>query len=446
MKLRFAFIYALRCLGFGHNNSESNARKTLIGAVLGIGISLIPLVLVLVISDGMISGITSRLVELDSGHIKLIKMRVRLDENDGRNEKELKKQIIETYAKDDFFVNAWIERRGTGLLIGNDGRSGGTIRAIEKNFFEENKKAKTLLRVVDGDAVLKEDNEILLGKKIAENLKLKVGDTCRLLTVRNLENGKALPKFTSFKVKGIISCGYQELDALWVFISLEQGLKILQGGSSLTSLMVSTADPFDNSRFEKFIFNLNQSLTENFMAYSWQNLNRAQYASFETTKNLLVFIMFLILLVASVNISSALIMLVLERNKEIAILKSTGASGNLITLSFFIAGLLTSFFGMLVGLPIGVLLGININKILALIEKFINLILIFAYKLLNINTEMLNFNILNPSFYLENIPVKLNFDELLLLAGVVIILSAIVSIIPSSRAGKEKPLDIMRKL
>ncbi|MEL3909222.1 MAG: ABC transporter permease [Treponemataceae bacterium] len=446
MKLRFAFIYALRCLGFGNNNSESNARKTLIGAVLGIGISLIPLVLVLVVSDGMISGITSRLVELDSGHIKLIKLRVRSDENDGRNEKELKEKICKTYAHDNFFENAWVERSGTGLLIGNDGRSGGTIRAIEKNFFEENKKAKALLRVIEGEAVLKEDNEILLGKKIAENLKLKVNDTCRILTLRNLKNGKTLPKFTSFKVKGIISCGYQELDALWVFISLEQGLKILQGSSSLTSLIVSTADPFDNSRFAKFLFDLNQNLTEDFMAYSWQNLNRSQSATFETTKNLLIFIMFLILFVASVNISSALIMLVLERNKEIAILKSTGASGKLITLSFFIAGLLTSFLGMLVGLPIGVLLGININKILEMIENFVNLILIFVYKLLNINTNMLDFNILNPSFYLENIPVKLKLDELLLLASMVVLLSVIVSIIPSSRAGKEKPLDIMRKL
>ncbi len=445
MNIRFAFMYALRCLGFGNGNTESNARKTLIGAVFGIGISIVPLILVLVVSDGMISGITSRLVELDSGHIKLIKMRVRSGENDGRYEKYLKADLCARYADEPFFKNAWVERSGSGLVIGKDGRSGGSIRAIENNFFEENTKAKKLLTVIAGSPVLENDNEILLGKKIAENLKLHVGDTCRILTLKTLDSGKVLPKFSGFKVKGIISCGYQELDALWVFIGLEQGLKILQGSSSLTSVIVSTEDPFDDARFSKFLFSLTENITDNVAVYDWKNLNRAQSASFATTKNLLLFIMFLILLVASVNISSALIMLVLERNKEIAILKSTGAGGNLITLSFFIAGILTGFFGLVFGMPVGVLLALNINSILAGIEKCINGILLFAYKLFGINSEFSSFTILNPSYYLEHIPVKLHGKELLLIALMCIVLSALVSIIPSSRAGKEKPLDIIRK-
>ena len=446
MNIRFSFMYALRCLGFGNRNAESSARKTLIGAVFGIGISLVPLILVLVVSNGMIAGITGRLVELDSGHIKLIKMRVFAGENDGRYETDLKDALCTRYMNEPFFKNAWVERSGTGLVIGNDGRSGGTIRAIEKNFFEENTNAKNLLTVIAGDAVLEHDNEILLGKKIAENLKLSVGDTCRILTLRTLDNGKTLPKFSSFKVKGIISCGYQELDALWVFISLEQGLKILQGNSSLTSVIVSTADPFDTSRFSKFLFELSANLTDDFVAYSWQDLNRAQYASFETTKNLLLFIMFLILLVASINISSALIMLVLERSREIAILKSTGASSNMITLSFFIAGILTGVLGLAVGMPVGVLLALNINELLHGIEKVVNCILLVVYKLFSSDSTAAVFTILNPSYYLEKIPVNLHKKELLLIALMCIVLSAVVSIIPSSRAGKEKPLDIMRKL
>ena len=430
MNIRFSFMYALRCLGFGNRNAESSARKTLIGAVFGIGISLVPLILVLVVSDGMIAGITGRLVELDSGHIKLIKMRVFAGENDGRYETDLKDALCTRYMNEPFFKNAWVERSGTGLVIGNDGRSGGTIRAIEKNFFEENTNAKNLLTVIAGDAVLEHDNEILLGKKIAENLKLSVGDTCRILTLRTLDNGKTLPKFSSFKVKGIISCGYQELDALWVFISLEQGLKILQGNSSLTSVIVSTADPFDTSRFSKFLFELSANLTDDFVAYSWQDLNRAQYASFETTKNLLLFIMFLIL----------------ERSREIAILKSTGASSNMITLSFFIAGILTGVLGLAVGMPVGVLLALNINQLLHGIEKVVNGILLVVYKLFSSDSTAAVFTILNPSYYLEKIPVNLHKKELLLIALMCIVLSAVVSIIPSSRAGKEKPLDIMRKL
>lgn len=449
MKLRFAFMYALRCLGFGQggkNKAPSNAQKSLIGAIFGIAVSVIPLLIVLVVSDGMISGITSRLIELDSGQIKIIEMRIRSDENDGRHEKALKERLKAQYADKPFFKNAWVERRGTGLLIGNNGRSGGSIRAIEKNFFAENEKAKNLLKVVAGSAVLENDNEVLLGKKIAENLQLKVGDTCRLLTLKKSGGNKAVPKFSSLKVKGIISCGYQELDALWVFIGLDKGLQILSGSSSLTSLIVSTDNPFDNQRFESFLSDLDAGLTDDFVANSWKNLNRAQYASFATTKNLLMFIMFLILLVASINISSALIMLVLERTQEIAILKSTGANTRLITLSFFISGMLTSVFGLLLGLPVGILLSLNINALLAMIEKGINLLFVFLYRLLNLNSEMLAFHILDPSYYLENIPVHLDLTTLFSIVLVTIILSACVSIIPSTRAGRERPIDIMRKL
>ena len=194
------------------------------------------------------------------------------------------------------------------------------------------------------------------------------------------------------------------------------------------------------------MFELSANLTDDFVAYSWQDLNRAQYASFETTKNLLLFIMFLILLVASINISSALIMLVLERSREIAILKSTGASGNMITLSFFIAGILTGVLGLAVGMPVGVLLALNINQLLHGIEKVVNGILLVVYKLFSSDSTAAVFTILNPSYYLEKIPVNLHKKELLLIALMCIVLSAVVSIIPSSRAGKEKPLDIMRKL
>lgn len=446
MRISFAFTYAFRCLGFGQQNSESNARKTLIGAIFGIALSVIPLIVVLVVADGMIAGITSRLIELDSGHIKIIKMRVVANENDGRHEKTLKKQLIKKHTKNSFFENAWVERSSVGLLIGNDGRSGATIRAIENNFFAENQKAKKLLKVVAGSTVLENDNEVLLGTKIAENLKLKVGDTCRLLTLKESSTGNLLPKFTNLKVKGIVSCGYQELDALWVFISLEKGLNILNSKSSLTSVLISTKNAFDNKNFDRFFEELNTELTDNFVAYSWKSLNRSQYSSFKTTKNLLMFIMLLILLVASVNISSALIMLVLERNREIAILKSTGASSNLITLSFFISGMLTSLFGLIFGLPIGILIAININSILSIIENFINGILIFSYKILNISDKILEFHILDPAYYLENIPINLKLYDLLLIAIMATTLSAIVSIIPSKKAGSERPIEIMRKV
>ena len=118
----------------------------------------------------------------------------------------------------------------------------------------------------------------------------------------------------------------------------------------------------------------------------------------------------------------------------------------MITLSFFIAGILTGVLGLAVGMPVGVLLALNINQLLHGIEKVVNGILLVVYKLFSSDSTAAVFTILNPSYYLEKIPVNLHKKELLLIALMCIVLSAVVSIIPSSRAGKEKPLDIMRKL
>ncbi|WP_253694424.1 ABC transporter permease [Treponema sp. OMZ 791] len=229
------------------------------------------------------------------------------------------------------------------MVIGKNGRSGGNIRAVEPEFFTQNVRAHNLIKIIDGSLMFENNKSAVLGAKIAEKLGLKVGDTCRIITLNKGERGKTVPKLNSFKVSGIISSGYQELDALWVFIPLEEGLKAMAINSSLTSIVLSTKDPFDEEKMEELQLKLSSILPDNFSIYAWSDLNRSSFTSFKTTKNLLLFIMFLIVLVASANVSSAVVMLVMERRREIAILKAAGAHPSSISLAFVLAGLLTGF-------------------------------------------------------------------------------------------------------
>lgn len=439
----FVFIkMAFRFLGIGSGKTISNARKSLLGAVLGIGISLVPLVVVLVVSDGMIRGITARTIELGSGHLQLINMRP--FHLNAETEKEIK-QKSRTGFGNTFFENLWIERQGTGLVIGKNGRSGGTIRAIENSFFIENKKATELLKIVDGKLEFENERSAILGSKIASTLNLKVGDTCRIITLNKNKNAKIVPKVSMFKISGIISSGYQELDALWVFIPLDQGLKLLPINSSLTSILVSTSDPFNEEAMEKLRADFNNILPKVFSVYTWFDLNRSTFTSFKTTKNILLFIMFLIVLVASANISSAVIMLVMERRKEIAILKAVGVYPDSLIFAFLIAGFLTGLGGLIVGLPLGILSAIHINGIFSLLEKILNYLQNFFYSIMNTGTP-LEIHILDPAYYLQDIPIGINFKELFIIALVTLLLSVIVCIIPAIHASKEKPIDIMRKI
>lgn len=442
----FVFLQlAFRFLGFGAGRTVSNARKSLIGAMLGIGISIIPLIVVLVISDGMIEGITRRTVELGTSHLQLINMTPFGGYKNCEEESAVKQRLF-TDLPDSFFLNAWIERQGSGLVIGKGGRSGGTIRAIEPEFFTENKKAVQFIKVIEGKAEFEGENSAVIGSKIAEKLLLKTGDMCRIITLSKTAGGKPVPKISSFKISGIISSGYRELDALWVFIPLKQGIKIMSIDSSLTSILVSTADPFDEEKTANLKNRLHGILPNGFSVFTWYDLNRSTFVSFKTTKNILMFIMFLIVLVASANISSAVVMLVMERQRDIAILKAGGAHPFFITVTFLTAGFLTALGGIIIGMPLGILTALHINELFSAIENMLNYLQRFFYLAFYKDAAFMEISLLNPEYYLDHIPVTLNFKELYTITVSMLVLAVIVCIIPAVRAGKEKPLDIMRKI
>ena len=155
--------------------------------------------------------------------------------------------------------------------------------------------------------------------------------------------------------------------------------------------------------------------------------------------------MVLIVLVASVNISSALVMLVLERRKETAILKSLGASPSGIAAAYLLTGAAAGGVGTLFGIPLGVMCALKINEIMKFCENIVNVIGRFVY-IISEGTEYIPVHLLDPAYYLEEIPVNVPFAELFLIAALAVALSALVSIVPAVHAGREKPLSILRKV
>ena len=178
---------------------------------------------------------------------------------------------------------------------------------------------------------------------------------------------------------------------------------------------------------------------------SWDKINASQYENFASTKLLLMVIMLLIVLVASVNISSALIMLVMERKKEIAILKSLGGSAGGISLAFLIVGVLCGLGGVLIGLPIGLLCAVNCNYIINLAEKALNFFSKFVYLLKGVDSYS-TIRLLDPAYYLQNIPISIPLRELFLISAGTLVLSLFASSFPAVKAGQEKPIDTLRKI
>lgn len=443
MNLKAAFFAAFRFLGVSRNlfqkklkNSASveNSRKSLIGAVTGIAISLVPLLVVQVVIDGMISGITGRIIELSSYHAQLI---------DFGNYESPEFYLNEASRLEQFenISSAIPEKTGFVVAVGKTGRLGGTLRAVGDNFFQD-EAVRHYMTPVKGNLEFTNSRSILVGKEFSEKTGVGVGDTVRILSMKKNSRGILVPKITPFIVSGVFTSGYQELDGLWLFVPFKTGYSILDDDSSRTLIGIKTQNPYnDISSLTQF---LRLKSKPGFSTYSWQELNRSQFYSFQTTRMLLIFIMILILLVASINISSALIMMILERRKEIAILKSTGASPGFISLVFIFIGMFAGITGAIIGIPAGVICALNINNLISFIEFVLNSILGLV-NFIQGRGDYIPLKLLDPAYYLEKIPINIKPENLLYIFCGTVLISVIVSIIPGIRAGKEKPLEILRK-
>jgi len=258
-----------------------------------------------------------------------------------------------------------------------------------------------------------------------------------------------IPKTCKAIVNSIFSTGYQFIDKFLAYIPYETGLSLLTERGSKEFIGIKVKDPF--GKINNVVRQIESIMDSRMVAAnveSWYELQRNQYNSFQLTRSILILIMALIILVAVANVYSTISTIVMDRTLEIAILKSMGASPGIITLSFIMTGLYAGAIGAFIGLVLGLLVAVNINEVFKVVEIIVNFFLdfirIFGSSILN-TQEAKPFVILNPEFYLEKIPIKIGLSEICNI-GLYTIFSATISAwYPAWKAGKIKPLEIIRK-
>ncbi|GHV25685.1 ABC transporter substrate-binding protein [Spirochaetia bacterium] len=420
MNFRSGFFIALRYLWARAHEGGRYLR----GAAAGIALSLVPIMVTMIVADGMIRGITDRYLELGTGHLQIFDF---LDLG-GLDDSPVRTANVAGVR------GVWQERQGLGVLAGPGGRAGATIRAVDASFWDDEGSGK-FLRVIEGEAKPPSSRTILLGEGLAGAIGAKVGDNVPVMTIRSLDDGSTFPRLTPFTVAGIISSGYRELDALWCIMDYEAGQRILSPEFSDDHLIVKIDDPYRNS--DAVAEKISDTLGLGYGVYTWKELQRSQYSSYESTRQLLLFIMALIVLVAAVNVSSATSMLAIERQRDIAVLKAAGASPVETSRIFLWGALLTSLCGAILGIGTGLLIGIFINQIIGGLESIIN----FFSRFFHGGPVKL----LDPGFYLQEIPIIINW-QMVFFIGLFTVLSSLVSSwIPARRAGKIPPMEILRK-
>ena len=419
MKNRAAFFIAIRYLWARAHEGVRYLR----GAAAGIAVSLVPIIVTLIVADGMIRGITDRYLELGTGHIQVFNVMSYGFED-----------VIDRINEIDGVRGTWQEKRGMGVLAGRSGRTGVTVRSIESSFWDDTGSYR-FIKIIDGIHKPETDRDIVIGETLAQNIGAQVGDTVRLMTVRNGDEGRLSPRMAAFTVRGIMSCGYNELDALWCIINDKGGNRVFSQEQSSSSLIIKIDDPYRNA--DNFLYKLYEKLESGYSFYTWKDILRSQYSAYETSRQLLLFIMALIVVVAAINVSSATSMLVLERRRDIAILKISGANVSGVTQIFIIGSFLTGIIGSIIGITLGLIIGGSINVLIRSLEK----VLSFFSGLFK-GEEV---KILDPGFYLETIPIIIDWKMVLLIGLFAVFCSVLASLIPARKAGKLIPMELIRK-
>ncbi|MCG8453548.1 MAG: FtsX-like permease family protein [Spirochaetales bacterium] len=409
---------------FRGKKQEHGAGHPLMGAALGIALSLIPLVTVDHVADAMIEGIVARYRETSTMHFQA--------QSWSSLSQEQTQDVEQTLVNRPEIRDAWTERTGFGLARSEGSREGLSLRAVPANLASRDPSFSQYIEFDAGSWNLDSQKSILLGREAARRLGANLGDEIRVLTARRLADDRYIPRVSRFTVSGIFSSGYQDLDRTWAFISLEAGWKILSSESSFTVVSGKYSDL--NQITPSVVDAINEELPPRWIFSDWRELNSSTLANLSSTRNILLVIMGLIIIVAVANATTSLMMLTIERRREVGMLKCMGTSPAQITSVFVAAGGLAALVGIAIGISGGLFVSFYVNEIIAGIEVVLGWL-----------TPGQGVRLLDEGYYLQTIPIHIRWKPTALIGTLTLALSLAASALPASRAAGLKPLDVLRR-
>ncbi len=324
----------------------------------------------------------------------------------------------------DNFKNFTLSRSfsGEGIIITNENAKGVILKGVDKN--EENTIEFFNRFVVGGNLKDFGAGKILIGSELAYNLNLKEGESINVMSSAFVSTPLGnLPKQENFKVAGIFNTGFLEFDQNLIFLNIEDVLAIFEKDKKDQNIEIYLQDPLKANFYKKKI----QKIDQNFFIYTWSDLNKSLFSALKVERNVMFLILSLIVVVAAFNIISGLTILIKNKTKEIAILKTLGLSNNSIKKTFFLTGLSIGFFATVSGIVLGVLFSINVEKIRIFLSS------------------VFNFEIFPSDIYfLEELPSEINLYSILVIFLISIFISMVASYLPAMRISKMSTFRALR--
>lgn len=265
---------------------------------------------------------------------------------------------------------------------------------------------------------------ILIGEGLARSMGVRPGEELTLLSPSGTSAFGAMPRRKAYTVGGVFKSGVSELDAAFVFMPIEQAQLFFDREGEWDVIEIKVNDPYNIAAYHRPLI---EAAGQGALVLDWSQRNAAMWNALQVERNVMRLILMLIVMIAAMNIISGIVMLVKNKTRDIAILRTFGADRSAITRIFFLSGAIIGAGGTLAGLVIGTLFCIFIRPIQQAVEYVFN-VRVFSEEV----------------YYLAYIPAKVEFGEVSIIVIFAMLSTCVATLFPALWAAKLEPVEALR--
>jgi lipoprotein-releasing system permease protein len=266
---------------------------------------------------------------------------------------------------------------------------------------------------------------VILGKALAEELGVKVGDRVVLIVAQgDVTPVGVLPRMRAFEVTGILSVGMYEYDRRIALVAMQDAAKLLRMGDNVTGIRLNLVDMYAAPRVVRAAA---VALGGGVYIEDWTSQHVNFFRSIEITKRILFVILSLVVAVAAFNIVSTMVMVVKDKRRDIAILRTFGASPGSILSVFVVQGSLIGVLGIVFGVVLGVVIAVNLQDLVHGLEQVV------GFKFLDAKV-----------YFMSDLPAHVRLTDVLRICGVAFVLACLSTLYPAWRAARLLPAESLR--